>query len=86
MLSLIMIKVKHVIYRNVDINNGRFPGGSYGKKSTCQFRTLWRPEFDPWVGKILWRRKWEPTPVFLPGQEEFWWAAVHGVIESDTTE
>ena len=25
-------------------------------------------EFDPWVRKILWRRKWQPTPVFLPGE------------------
>ena len=24
--------------------------------------------FDPWVGKILWKRKWQPTPVFLPGK------------------
>ena len=24
------------------------------------------PGFDPWVGKIPWRRKWQPTPVFLP--------------------
>ena len=24
--------------------------------------------FDPWVGKITWRRKWQPTPVFLPGE------------------
>ena len=24
--------------------------------------------FDPWVGKISWRRKWQPTPVFLPGE------------------
>ena len=24
--------------------------------------------FDPWVEKILWRRKWQPTPVFLPGK------------------
>ena len=23
---------------------------------------------DPWVGKVPWRRKWQPTPVFLPGQ------------------
>jgi len=23
---------------------------------------------DPWVGKISWRRKWQPTPVFLPGE------------------
>ena len=25
-------------------------------------------EFDPWVGKIPWRRKWQSTPVFLPGK------------------
>ena len=24
--------------------------------------------FDPWVGKIPWKRKWQPTPVFLPGK------------------
>ena len=27
-----------------------------------------RHGFNPWVGKILWRRKWEPTPVCLPGE------------------
>ena len=27
-----------------------------------------RPGFDPWVRKILWKRKWQPTPVFLPGE------------------
>ena len=27
-----------------------------------------RPVFDPWVGNILWRGKWQPTPVFLPGE------------------
>jgi len=27
-----------------------------------------RPWFDPWVGKIPWRRTWQPTPVFLPGE------------------
>ena len=25
-----------------------------------------RHGIDPWVGKILWRREWQPTPVFLP--------------------
>ena len=24
--------------------------------------------FDPWVGKIPWKRAWQPTPVFLPGE------------------
>ena len=27
-----------------------------------------RPGFDPWAGKIPWRREWLPTPVFLPGE------------------
>ena len=31
-----------------------------------QCRRQERCEFDPWVGKIPWRRKWQPTPVFLP--------------------
>ena len=35
------------------------------KESACQCR---RPRFDPWVGRISWRRKWQPTPVFLPGK------------------
>ena len=26
------------------------------------------PGFDPWVGNIPWRRKWQPTPVFFPGK------------------
>ena len=45
-----------------------FPGSTSGKGSTCQFRRLKRCGFDPWVRKILWRRKWQPTPVFLPGE------------------
>ena len=38
-----------------------------GKESTCQCSRCKRHGFDPWVGKIPWRRKWQPTPVFLPG-------------------
>ena len=29
-----------------------------------------RGGFDPWVGKISWRRKWQLTPVFLPGKSQ----------------
>ena len=36
-----------------------------GKESACQ---CGRPEFNPWVGKIPWRRKWQPALVFLPGK------------------
>ena len=31
-------------------------------------RKCWRPGFDPWVGKIPWRREWLPAPVSLPGE------------------
>ena len=40
-----------------------FPGGSDGKASCLQ---CGRPGFHPWVGKIPWRRKRQPTPVLLP--------------------
>ena len=39
-----------------------------GKESACLCRRCKRPGFDPWVGKISWRKKWKPTPVFLPGE------------------
>ena len=39
------------------------PGDSEGKESACG-----RPEFDPWVRKIPWKRGWQPTPVFWPGE------------------
>ena len=39
-----------------------------GKESACQCRRCKRYVFDPWVRKIPWRRKWHPTPVFLPGK------------------
>ena len=44
-----------------------FPG-SAGKEHTCQYRRRKRCGFDPWFGKIPWRRSWQPTPVFLPGE------------------
>ena len=40
--------------------------GASDKEPTCQCRRPKRPGFDPWVGKIPWRRGWQPTPVFLP--------------------
>ena len=45
-----------------------FPGGASGKESACQWRRCKRCDLNPWVGKIPWRRKWQPTPVFLPGK------------------
>ena len=64
-----------------------FPGGSDSKASCLQ---CGRPGFDPWVGKILWRRKWQPTPVLLPGKSHGQRSMVGysspGRKESDMTE
>ena len=39
-----------------------------GEESACQCKILGRCRFSPWVRKIPWRRKWQATPVFLPGE------------------
>ena len=44
-----------------------FSGGASGKESTCQCRRCKRCGFYPWVRKIPWRRAWQPTSVYLPG-------------------
>ena len=60
-----------------------------GKESPCQCRRCNRHRFDPWVGKIPWSRKWQPTSVFMPGkfhgQRGAWQATVCWVTESDMT-
>ena len=53
--------------------HGDFPGGISGKKKkkkpTCQCRRHKRLRFDPQSpATIPWRRAWQPTPVFLPGE------------------
>ena len=45
--------------------NSELPRWLSGKESPCQCR---RCQFNLWVTKILWRRKWQPTPIFLPGK------------------
>ena len=55
------------IYTHIHIY--RFPRWCSGKESPCQCRRKCkRCGFDPWIGKILWRRAWQPTPIFLPGE------------------
>ena len=44
-----------------------FPGGASCKESACQCRRYEKREFNTWVGEDPWRREWQPTPVFLPG-------------------
>ena len=45
-----------------------FPGGTSGKESTCQCMRCQRRRLDLWVGKIPWRKEWQPTPLFLSGK------------------
>ena len=62
---------------------GDFPGGSDGKASFYNVG-------EPWVGKIPWRRKWQPTQVLLPGkshgQRSLVGYSLWGCKESDMTE
>ena len=46
-----------------------FPGGSVVKNPPAmqEAQEIW---VDPWVGKIPWRKKWQPAPVFLPWTED----------------
>ena len=41
-------------------------GVDIGKESVCQCKRCKSRGFSPWVGKVPWSRKWQPTPVFLP--------------------
>ena len=50
------------------------------KESACQCR---RPGFNPWVKKIPWRNKWQPTPVLSPGES---WTEEPGGLQSTGSE
>ena len=62
---------------------GGLPGNTSGKESVCNAGD---PGFDPWMGKIPWRRKQQPTPVFLSGKipwtEEPGGLLIHGATKS----
>ena len=64
-------------------------GGASVKDPTCKCRCKSRG-FHPWVGKIPWRRAWQPTPVFLPGEPHGQRSLVgyrpRGQTELDSTE
>ena len=67
-----------------------FPCGTSGKEPTCQCRRLKRRGLHHWVGKIPWRRAWQPTPELLPGESHGQRSLVvyspWGCTELDTTE
>ena len=61
-----------------------FSDGSTGKEPICQCRRHKRCGFDSWIREILWRRKWQPTPVFWPDNamgRGAWRVTAHGVAK-----
>ena len=65
-------------------------GSASGKEPTCQCKRHKRHEFDPWVGTMPWRKAWQLTPIFLPGESHGQRSLVGyspwGCKESDMTE
>ena len=65
-------------------------GDARSKEAVCQCRRRKRLRFDPWVRRIPWRRKWQPTLVFLSekscGQRSLAGYSPWGRKELDTTE
>ena len=68
------------------MNKWDFPAGSVVKNLPAK-QGIWVHSLGIWVGKMPWRRKWQPTPIFLSEKSHGWgaWrAAVHGVGKSQT--
>ena len=88
--GIIIIKVIIFSFSCEPLIERLVPGGGSSKEPACQCRRHRRCGFDPGVGKILWRRAWQPTPVFLPGeshrQRSLVGCSPWGRNESDTTE
>ena len=81
------LKNKHLFFNFTIFMGQGFGSGSDGKASVYN---VGDPGLIPGVGKISWRRKWQPTPVFLPEKSHGWRSLVDyspwGCRESDTTE
>ena len=58
--------IPNFLSKCVSVHKQGLPGGTSGKESVCLQCS--RPGFNPWVGKIPWRRERLPTPVFWPGE------------------
>ena len=53
------------------------------KKMAKKKKKYRRPEFDSWVRKIPWKREWQPTPVFFPGESHGQSSLVSYRVEHD---
>ena len=64
-----------------------FPGGTAQENLSASAGDTRERGLDPWVRKIPWSKKWQPTPVFLPGKfmdRGAWQTTVQGVTKSQT--
>ena len=64
-----------------------FTGASLLAQSIKNLPAMQETGFDPWIRKIPWRRKWQPTPLFLHGEfhgQRSLMAKVHGATKSRT--
>ena len=73
------INSEHKAYLRLSRNNltMSFPGGLVVKNLPANAEDL---DLIVWVGKIPWRRKWQLSPVFLPGDNP--WTEEHGRLQS----
>ena len=88
-LSLRKASVVMIFNLTVSVRAKGFPGGPRGKEPTRQCRSHKKCRFDPWAGKIPWKREWHLTSVFFPGeaqgQRNLAGYGPYGHKESDTT-
>ena len=81
------VQFSHSVVSDPGLQHDRLPRWHSGKESACQCRRCKRHKFDPWVGKMPWRRAWGPTRYSClenPMDRGAWMAAVHAVAESQT--
>ena len=62
----------------ISIHERGFSDGASGEEPICQCRRCKKCGLNPWVRKITWSSKWEPTPVFLLGKS-------HGLVDHQST-
>ena len=74
--------IQYYLLKKKNIPSG-FPGGSVSERIFLRCR---RPRFDPWAGKIPWKRKYILQYSCLENliDRRAWWATVHGVTKSQT--
>ena len=81
-LDNIILKEVAEIFWHIKDDDGNHLENLKCKEPTCQCRRHKRSRFHPWVGKVLWRRVWQPMENVM--DRGAWCAVVHGVAKSGT--